>query len=273
MISFGSCLSGLVATVLLSLYSCFSLKFAKRSVYWDLRILILLFLVAGGRMLLPVNLPLNLSLYSHSLLVPISQLVFFREPHTHLFLIHFVAAFLLAVSAFLLARRWRKHRLFRTHMRALTTREASLDALLAEHIPAHRAGNITAAYINAPVSPFVFGVVAPMIVLPSGVYTDEEIAQILEHELTHIRQHDLLVKACFGVLSALFWWNPFLWILRRQLDDAIELSNDVALYQRMGEPEKLDYASLLLKTARLSSPPATKQTLALSTHSDPILRR
>lgn len=273
MVSFGSCLSGLIATVLLSLYGCFFLKHARRSVYWDLRVLILLFLVAGARMLLPVNLPLNYSYYSHTLLVPISIVAFYVEPHTHLFLAEILGGLLLTVSVFLLVRRWREHRRFREHVHALTKHDAALDGLIAEHTASFRCHKAAAVYIDAPVSPFVFGLLHPTIVLPVGVYTDEELGQILEHELTHIRQHDLLVKEVFGVLTALFWWNPFMWILRRQLDDAIELSNDVALYQRMGETDKLDYASLLVKTAGLSGEADTKQALALSTHSDPILQR
>ena len=273
MVSFGSCLSGLIATVLLSLYGCFFLKHARRSVYWDLRVLILLFLVAGARMLLPVNLPLNYSYYSHTLLVPISIAAFYVEPHTHLFLAEILGMLLFAVSMMLLFRRWLAHRRFREQVHALTKHDAVLDSFMAEHTASLRRYRVEAVYNEAQVSPFVFGLYHPTIVLPVGIYTDKELGQILEHELTHIRQHDLLVKEVFGVLTALFWWNPFMWMLRRQLDDAIELSNDVAMYQRMGEAEKLDYASLLVKTAGLSGEADTKQALALSTHSDPILQR
>ena len=272
-VSFGSFLSGFFATILLSLYGYFSLTHVRRSVYWDLRVLIILFLAASARMLLPINLPINISLYSHSLLVPFSRILFFEVPGTGLFFVTFLILFSISISIILLIRRLRNRNSFRQHIQELTYSDKQLTTTLLNHPYNNTPDKITALYINTPVSPFVFGILNPVIVLPYGIYTEREQSYILQHELTHIRQHDLFVKEIFDLLTALFWWNPFLHMLQKHLTDAIELSNDVALFQTMNENEKLDYASLLLKTAPLAEAKGKQQILTLSTHADPILRR
>lgn len=272
-ISFGSYLSGLLATVLLSLYGCLALRSAKRSVYWDLRVLILLFTVAGARMLVPFNLPVNVSMYSKTLLIPVAKVLFYHIPHTSLFLVHLLLVCSLIISSILLIRQRHRLRLFRRHVETLALRNMQLTISLENHPLNNHPDRISAVYLNAPISPFVFGLGHPLIVLPKEFYSEAEQLQVLDHELTHIRQHDLLIKGVFAFLTFLFWWNPFMWILRNRLDDAIELSNDVSLYQHMEEQEKLAYASLLVKTASLSEEIDSNQVLALSTHADPILQR
>ena len=64
-----------------------------------------------------------------------------------------------------------------------------------------------------------------------------------------------------------------MWILQREMDHAIELSNDVTLFQKMNDDEKLNYASLLVKTARLADNADTQHSLSLSTHNNPTLQR
>ena len=272
-VSFGSCLSGLIATVFLSIYGSLSLKAARRSVYWDLRVLVLLFIVAGMRMLLPVNLPVNISIYSHKLLVPASNIVFLKIPHTDLFLAHFLVILLFTFSAVLLIRRWIRMQQFRRQTLTLSNPDDQLTELLSKRLPDNKPPAVTAVYIDGSVSPFVFGAFHPVIAIPKGIYTENELEYILDHELVHIRQHDLLLKDGFGLLAALFWWNPFMWILQREMDHAIELSNDVTLFQKMNDDEKLNYASLLVKTARLADNADTQHSLSLSTHNNPTLQR
>ena len=76
--------------------------------------------------------------------------------------------------------------------------------------------------------------------------------------------HDLCLNVVLYVLTALFWWNPFIWLIRKQADAAIELSNDISLNNKADEREKADYASLLVKTAGLSSQADTIHSFSLA---------
>ncbi|WP_209345991.1 M56 family metallopeptidase [Flavonifractor sp. AGMB03687] len=56
-------------------------------------------------------------------------------------------------------------------------------------------------------TPMLLGVVRPAIVLPRGVEADR-LEDILSHELTHARRHDLLYKWLAAAVTSLHWFNP-----------------------------------------------------------------
>lgn len=48
--------------------------------------------------------------------------------------------------------------------------------------------------------------------------TSEAGQQILQHELTHVRQKHSIDKLCIQLLLVGGWFNPFFWLLRREMD-------------------------------------------------------
>lgn len=65
-------------------------------------------------------------------------------------------------------------------------------------------------------TPMVIGYFKPVILLPVGVLTGLTSAQveaILLHELAHIRRHDFAVNLVQSVAEAVFFFNPFIWML------------------------------------------------------------
>ncbi len=273
MVSFGSCLSGMIAVVLISIYGYFFITHIRRPVYRDMRFLILLLLVAGIRMLLPLNLPINITIPNKGILVPISDVVFSSVPGTDIFLYKVINPIIFIVSMVMLVFKGIRYHRFKRAAEKFIARNDQLDKLLAARPLNQNSEKNTAYYTSAKVSPFVFDFLRPKIVIPDNIYNEEEINQILDHELTHINQKDLLLKATFNSLTAFFWWNPFIWLIQKQADTAIELSNDLSLFEKMDEKGKTDYASLLLKTARLPKESRIDDSLSLVTHSTPLIKR
>lgn len=79
----------------------------------------------------------------------------------------------------------------------------------------------------------LIGVVRPVIVLPREV-EQERLGDILAHELTHARRHDLLYKWFAVAVTGLHWFNPLMMVVRRQLNRACELSCDAAVVHGPG---------------------------------------
>jgi beta-lactamase regulating signal transducer with metallopeptidase domain len=78
-------------------------------------------------------------------------------------------------------------------------------------------------------SPFTFGVVAPAIVLPRDFtqrFSPAQQSAALAHELAHVAGFDSAWRAVANAATALFWWNPFLWLIARELAQASELAAD-----------------------------------------------
>ena len=66
-------------------------------------------------------------------------------------------------------------------------------------------------------SPEQFGLFCPVILLPTEDYSDSELRFILYHELTHVRQKTAWVKLLSLTAVILQWFNPFSWLVRRNI--------------------------------------------------------
>jgi beta-lactamase regulating signal transducer with metallopeptidase domain len=73
-------------------------------------------------------------------------------------------------------------------------------------------------------------------------------ALILAHELAHLRRRDHWVRGVELVVSIVYWWNPLLWLIRRQMHQAEDLCCDA--WVRWTFPDcRRRYAEVVLQTA------------------------
>lgn len=117
--------------------------------------------------------------------------------------------------------------------------------LLARLDPQGRVGLTVCPYVP---SPMLIGVARPVIVLPRGVER-ERLGDILAHELTHARRHDLLYKWFAVAVTGLHWFNPLMIVVRRQLNRACELSCDAAVVHDLDAAGRWHYGETLLAMA------------------------
>ena len=69
----------------------------------------------------------------------------------------------------------------------------------------------------------------PTVVLPMRLlcrFNDKSLALILAHELAHLRRGDHWVRAVEMIVSTVYWWNPLVGVIRRQIHQAEELCCD-----------------------------------------------
>ena len=60
-------------------------------------------------------------------------------------------------------------------------------------------------------SPFLWGIVHPVIFLPANL-DDQERKYIIAHENVHRKRKDSIVKMIFFLITAVHWFNPVVWI-------------------------------------------------------------
>jgi TonB family protein len=95
-----------------------------------------------------------------------------------------------------------------------------------------------------------WGFCSPRIILPIGAeeWSDERIRVVLCHELSHVRRGDWVLQIVAGVVRAIYWFNPLIWIACRWLRHESERAcDDDVLNLGMRGP---DYATELLNIAR-----------------------
>lgn len=74
----------------------------------------------------------------------------------------------------------------------------------------------------------------------------------MRHELMHFKRKDHLVMIWTGVLRAVWWFNPVVWLMEKPLRMDMESACDAMAVEGLTEQGKLAYASLLLELGKES---------------------
>lgn len=101
--------------------------------------------------------------------------------------------------------------------------------------------------------PMALGLLRPTVFLPEGVEDRGRLEDILRHELTHLRRHDILYKWCSAVVTSLHWFNPLMPLFRREMARLCELSCDEVAAGNLSSEERRRYGETLLSLA--AAPP------------------
>lgn len=103
--------------------------------------------------------------------------------------------------------------------------------------------------ISADCSPFVYGICKPKIVIPNGKITYEA----LLHELTHIKQNDLLYLLMVNIVKIIHFFNPLIYLYSKRIKKDMELACDEYASSVMNINERLEYGKSILM---YSAPPS-----------------
>ena len=99
-------------------------------------------------------------------------------------------------------------------------------------------------------TPMTWGVGRPVILLPAYVYawSAEERDVVIRHERAHIERRDWMWQAFAQLMTAIFWFQPLMWLAVRQLrNEAEHAADDLTL---AGGVQGSDYADRLMAVAR-----------------------
>ena len=117
-------------------------------------------------------------------------------------------------------------------------------------------GRVPRLYYNQlATTPMILGVFCPMIILPDKDYSPEQLYAILSHELTHLRRKDIFIKWLTLLATALHWFNPIVWLARREIDRNCELSCDEAVIRNLDVNGKRVYGNTLIAVSANSKAP------------------
>jgi beta-lactamase regulating signal transducer with metallopeptidase domain len=96
-------------------------------------------------------------------------------------------------------------------------------------------------------TPLSWGIAPAWILIGPATHDRPEQAEaVIAHELAHIRRFDWLGLVVARVTIALFWFNPLVWLVARQLMREVELAADA---DALGRIDRYDYAQALLAVA------------------------
>ncbi len=95
-------------------------------------------------------------------------------------------------------------------------------------------------------SPIMIGFFRPSIILPVGELGDQELSYIFMHELTHYRQKDMFYKWLVQIVVCVHWFNPFVYLLEKEVNKSCELSCDEKVISLLDDRARRAYGDTLI---------------------------
>lgn len=241
----------IASSIALGLYCYYYIRHLQGPVYAETKFIVVFLFIAGVRLILPLNSPIIVYNIEISSVLPFfAKYCYMTSPFgvTYIFLVWVISLFIgVLLLLLLLIRQIRYYRFVNT----FSYYDVSLNKLLHSCIDdEQRSTRVNIKYVDLNTSPFVKGLLNPTIFIPANFYSEMELIFIIRHELIHYRKKDLWVITAMEIIKCLFWWNPFVYFIRNQLDIALELSNDLSLLERLDDIQKIKYGECIVKTAK-----------------------
>jgi beta-lactamase regulating signal transducer with metallopeptidase domain len=111
-------------------------------------------------------------------------------------------------------------------------------------------------------SPLLAGFLRPVVLLPPGGITGDELYFILKHELIHFQRRDLWGKALILTATALHWFNPTVYLMAKAAAAQCEISCDALTLQDADINRRKQYGETIIGVIRNG----TRLRTALSTN-------
>ncbi|HUB25987.1 MAG TPA: M56 family metallopeptidase, partial [Tepidisphaeraceae bacterium] len=111
---------------------------------------------------------------------------------------------------------------------------------------------VTLRLCAEPVGPAVFGILRPVLVMPASLLEVKDSGQlrtIAAHEIIHLRRRDPLMAGVQLLSQAIWWFNPLVWWMNRQINQTRESCCDAEVIANLPCPAE-DYAQTLIDVLR-----------------------
>ena len=99
-------------------------------------------------------------------------------------------------------------------------------------------------------APFLAGILKRSVYVPAALINREGAQQVIVHELVHLKRGDLVTRPLERLIADVFWFSPFAWWIRGQLDFWREAVVDDETVELTGD--RIAYARTLTSAARVS---------------------
>lgn len=112
--------------------------------------------------------------------------------------------------------------------------------------------NVTIHFSTNIISPMVIYKKSYLILIPDIEWSDIKLKYVLLHELCHIKHHDIIIKSISHYIKLFFWWNPFIYLINKAIEEACEFSCDRHVLNIVGIDKKSHYCNAMIDLIEIS---------------------
>lgn len=249
-VSLGPFMTCFLAVLFLTVYIYIMIYVKKDILYSGMKLVFAGIALILIRMMIPLNFPFTQTIVSYKILPPVSRVLFHYFGDTRIGLAHILFVIWIAVSIGKLIYLIRRQILYRACLRPFVIRDKSKYPQLFRILEKCNASFSAVCVVPTKISPTVFGIFKPILVLPDCEFKDQDLYYICLHEAEHCRNHDLWLRLFLDLVICTQWFNPLVYFMNRQLTLAFELSNDRVILKTLDEMQRTEYAECVLKMVR-----------------------
>lgn len=208
--------------------------------------IILLYLFSFGRMFLAIEFP-----FTYEIPVPEVYNVFFRSIYfDHIGLSNhqcslvdvFVAVWCIVSIVLILVFLTRYASALKRYKAYLCEENDKLTAILNETQSKYGTRlNVRIFTCRGVTMPIGVGFLDKRILIPAADYSDDELSYIILHEYMHFCNKDLLILFLTELFARIFWWNLFVYLLRNDIRQILEIKCDLSVTTGMCAKQRADY--------------------------------
>ena len=126
--------------------------------------------------------------------------------------------------------------------------------------------NVQLIACNTIGSPMLIGIFHPIVLIPRIDEDYKRLKMIFLHELNHYKRKDIIIKAFGLIINAIHWFNPFVYILLKEVDKYCEYSIDEKVVEEMDIDERKYYGETILSLISSSMLKKSSLTTAMGSN-------
>jgi beta-lactamase regulating signal transducer with metallopeptidase domain len=230
-------------------YVYFIIYVKKDIIYGGIKYILAIIGLILVRMILPFDFPFTITLRSEKILPLLYRILGYRVGNTEIRGWHLLFFVWTLGTIVCLIYLFYSQILYRRCLYPFLICDWSGHKILSGVLKRCNASDIQVCIVPG-VSPSVSGIFRPILVLPDLELSEEELYFICRHEIEHYRNHDLWMKLFLEVLICVQWFNPLVYILKRELELAFEVSNDQVVIKECSPMQEIAYAECIHKAAK-----------------------
>lgn len=202
------------------------------------------------RMLLPFNFPFTITVISYKILPPINEIIFKYIGNTKIGLAHILFVIWAVITIIQVVRLFWRQMQYRACLQPFLIKDRKKYEKLFNVLEKCNADTFQICVVPDKISPAIFGIRNPILILPDYPFSEKELFFICRHEIEHCRNHDLWLKLFLDLVICTQWFNPLAYLMKSEFTLAFELSNDQMILKTFTEMERTEYAECVLKMVR-----------------------
>ncbi|MGE8003802.1 M56 family metallopeptidase [Lysinibacillus sp. NPDC093216] len=136
----------------------------------------------------------------------------------------------------------------------LVPKESEVHQLLTKNMDRMNcSSDIEIMYNKCNISPILIGILKPTIVLPMYKIPNDELEMVIKRELIHFKKKDLWIRRFMLIATIIHWYNPLIYLLKKEVLMWSELSCDEDVVMKMSHVERKKYGETILNMIERSN--------------------